>query len=222
MRFPRPPILAQDDIATVEFYLRRSSGPIADFEMLDGFFAALVIGPNLFSPFQFLPLLLGVSEDQGLAAMPDLAEAQDLLEQIQKHWNRLVTTFMEGEPLGLWLRDPEGPQGGRRWARGFMVAMDLDPDWDRLVRRRRHAPLFRAVLALAYEDVDDEALRMPPVSPAERQDLIGNIAVGLPELYAANRPGAVAPAPGRSRSPMRRKPGSTPRKKAAPRKRKRD
>lgn len=201
MTFPIPPRLTDADIALVESYLAKGGSPIQDFEMLDGFFAALVTGPEVVNPIGFLPTLIGADDPAIEPVIADLAEAQRLLEQVQNHWNRQVTTFMAGEPWGLWLREAEGPHQGRQWAEGFLIGMDQVDGWDRLTRRPEHGPLFYSVMTLANEASDDPELRPPPITPDAREAMLGAISYGLPELYAATRPGATGGGPSRGGSP---------------------
>jgi len=222
--FPQPPRLTDEDIALFESHLARGNGPIRDFEMLDGFFAALVTGPEFVSPITFLPALLGDPDEDGALPLPNWDETQEFLEQIQNHWNRQVTTFMAGEPWGLWLRDPEGPAAGRRWAEGFLLGVDQEDGWDRLARRLEHGHLFMAVMSLANEESPDPELRPGPISPADRDAMLGSISHGLPKLYAATRPGAVD-RPSMRRAGVRKataakpkRPGKTRKSPKAPRK----
>lgn len=216
MTYPVPPRLTDADIALFESHLQRGNGPIQDFEMLDGFFAALVTGPEFVSPIDFLPALLGAPGEDGAVPMPNWDEAQEFLEQVQNHWNRLVTTFMAGEPWGLWLRDHEGPTAGRRWAEGFMLGMDQEEGWGDLARRKEHGPLFLAVMTLADEESLDPELRPALLTPADRDAMLGAICEGLPLLYAATRPGAVGPPARRQRVKKAAKAKPAPRPKRRP------
>jgi uncharacterized protein len=204
---PIPPhaSLTADEIALVERQLVRARGPLRDFEMLDGFFAALVAGPELIMPSRYLPLLLGDPED--LAGKPaNLDEAQHFLDLVMRHWNSMVHAFIEGRPWRLHLNPANSRRKGQAWAQGFDTGAGMLTGWDRLSRVKSHRDLLGSVVWLANDGAPDHDRRSPPFTPELREDMLGAIASGLPLLYAATRPGATAGPARRPRTPARRKP----------------
>src|SRR5258708_6161167 len=99
-----------------------------NLEQLDGFLAALVCGPDLVLPSEYLPEILGddfVLEDK-LPAQPAL---QDFLSLIIRHWNVIADTlYSEDVYLPLLFEDENGISHANDWASGFLRGMDLRRD----------------------------------------------------------------------------------------------
>ena len=75
-----------------------------NLERLDGFLAALICGPNLVRPSEYLPRILG--ED---FVFEDTSVLQEFLSFIMRHWNTIVDTLNSGEIyLPLLLEDENG------------------------------------------------------------------------------------------------------------------
>ena len=193
MTFPRPTRLTPREIALVESHLIGGRGAVQNFEMLDGFFAALVTGPELVMPSRYLPLLLGDPDDPEVVPIANLKEAQRFLDLLMRHWNLQVTTFMAGEPWSLWLTSLDGDRTGQAWAKGFEIGAEMLAGWDRVTRGDTHVDLLGSVTWLANEDSPDPKLRPPAFAAGDREAMLGAIARGLPLLYAATRPGAGQP-----------------------------
>jgi len=86
-------IFAQNDPLTdAEFdrlgdFLKACTGGKAmNVEELDGFFAALVAGPDVVMPTEYLPELFG-GEMSDAHEFGSLAEANDILALLMRHWN---------------------------------------------------------------------------------------------------------------------------------------
>ena len=96
-----------------------------NLEQLDGFLAALICGPELVPPSEYLPVIWGdgmVLEDT-FTAQPVL---QDLLSLIMRHWNAIVDTLSSGDVfLPLLLRDDNGVSHANDWAKGFLRGLEV-------------------------------------------------------------------------------------------------
>jgi uncharacterized protein len=90
------------------------------FEELDGFFHALVIGPDLVLPSDYLPIILG--ED---FAYSTLEQTQQVMGLLQRHWNSIVERTSPGHQPSLWLEDHDNEPPGRLWASGFLTGVAL-------------------------------------------------------------------------------------------------
>lgn len=199
--FPIPPQLTADEMAFLDAVLEDGSGMIENFEMLDGFLAALVTGPELLMPSQYLPYLLGGPDGQGTRAAPlaDLAQAEQFLRLLMQHWNVQVTTFMEGRPWSLVV-DLDSPQTGRDWALGFSLGAELQNGWEGLSNISEI--LLGAVALLANEGTGRGKAKARRIAEEDREVMLDAIAHGLPRLYAETRPGARKP----RRRPVKRAP----------------
>ena len=116
-------------------FLRRLENPgRLTLEGLDGFFCALIAGPDLVMPSEYLPIVWGgelTDED----AFTSEAEANEILELLMRHWNAIIDDY-ETRRVYLPLFDAPDEHGvsGREWARGFMRGVAL--------RRREWSPMF--------------------------------------------------------------------------------
>src|SRR3954447_2405982 len=89
--------------------LNRFHGECAmNLEQLDGFFAALICGPDLIRPSEYLPEIWGGSEmadEEAFASQPQLKEFLDL---VMRHWNAIAETLQSGDVhLPLLLEDEQ-------------------------------------------------------------------------------------------------------------------
>src|SRR5665811_1598384 len=72
-----------------EFLDQCNGGQAMNIEELDGFFAALIIGPEVVSPSEYLPEIFG-GEMSDTAVFKDLDEANEILGLLMLHWNTIV------------------------------------------------------------------------------------------------------------------------------------
>lgn len=96
-----------------------------NLEQLDGFFAALIAGPDDVLPSEYLPEIWGdgmVNEDTFRAQ----AILQDFLSLVTRHWNAISQTLRLGNVYTpLLLEDDQGVARGNDWANGFLRGMEL-------------------------------------------------------------------------------------------------
>ncbi len=116
-------------------------------EMLDGFFTALVIGPELVMPSEYLPLIWG-EDDEG----PDWdspEQAEYVFGLLAKHWNAIAERRLadaEHRPI----IDTFGmAMPGEEWTEGFLRGIDMVAEaWDPLFDDRRVDHIVLSILAL--------------------------------------------------------------------------
>ena len=150
---PRP--LSDDELAAYDELLQRSSEQASmplSVEWLDGFSAALLAGPKLVMPSEYLPVLLG---EAGLDIFKGEDEVRLFMGTFQRRWNEIAHAL--GSPVDN-LTDPraytplmldwdslladlpeaeaaaignqETPGYGELWAAGFLFAMEYwEADW---------------------------------------------------------------------------------------------
>lgn len=115
---------------------------INDVEMLDGFLSALVVGPSLVLPSEYLPQVWG--EDP---QWPTVAEAEEAQSLVQALWNDIAgRASWRGDEASDELMplvalpadetlddDSKDDPIGALWALGFLRGRELRMDaWDRL------------------------------------------------------------------------------------------
>ena len=153
-----------------------------NLEQLDGFLAALICGPELVPPSQYLPKIWG---DQ--TVFEDTSSAQVFMSLLMRHWNAIADTFNSGEVyLPLLLEDESGITHGNDWANGFLRGMEFGKDdWALLSDDEDHGGLLVAIFALANENNPDPEMRpyKDPISADLRDTLITGAAAGTMQIY---------------------------------------
>jgi uncharacterized protein len=91
-------------------------------EQLDGFFAALIAGPETVMPSEYYREVFG-GQMADACEFGSLGEANEILGLMMRHWNTIASALHKGEVyLPLLLEDADGMAHGNDWARGFMRA----------------------------------------------------------------------------------------------------
>jgi uncharacterized protein len=156
-------------------------------EMLDGFFAALICGPGLARPSEYLRMIWGGERIGGEKGWRDEAEMQESLELLMRHWNSVAGVLHSGEPfLPYLLEDDAGIAHANDWAQGFLKGMELRrEDWAELLDDEGHGGLLVPIFALANEHHPDPEMRpyKEPMSTQRREQLIVGAAASVPGIY---------------------------------------
>jgi uncharacterized protein len=159
-------------------------GRVMNVEALDGFFSALVAGPDIVMPSEYLPEVFG-SETPESHQFESLEEAQDILGLMMRHWNDIAGTLLKGEVhLPLLTEDENGFARGNDWARGFIRGTYMRHDcWAELLADEDHGGCMIPMLALYHEHDENLAMRPEPLGPEQREKLIESMASGLVVAY---------------------------------------
>lgn len=202
MRSPPATPLTDDELDRLDAWLDAAAGPITDAEALDGFLVALVIGPDLVLPSQYLQLVFGAGkegeEDAGVV-FQNMAEAQDALNLVQRHWNRIADTLARNKYWLPLVTDVEEDLPGKAWAHGFLTGVDLSrKSWKSFINDDDLAGPLVPIYMLAHEDDPDPELRPPPITPELRNELIIALSGAITSMhrhFLKQRRGTTAPPP---------------------------
>lgn len=155
-----------------------------NLETIDGYFAALICGPDMVLPSEYLPKIWG--ED---VVFNSNEEAADITDLLMRHWNVIAA-----ELLGT-LKQPnvylpvlfEGDDGIARandWAQGFMRGVRTRPSsWSELVESDEHGGLLIPMMVLDHEDDSDLTTRSPPITPEKREELLSIMIASVTGIY---------------------------------------
>lgn len=199
--------LDEGELDILERFLAQAGGKILSLEMLDGFFGALIAGPELVLPSRYLPHVIGDADDPEAPGFASMEEAQAILSLLTRHWNDLAGTLATGGLWSLVVADEEADHPGHEWAFGFLLGIDLTRDaWLPWLNDDERAGPIVPIFMLAYEDHPDPTLRSPAISPELREDLLLRITAGLTVMHRDFR----EPAPTKPLPPRR---GKAPRRK---------
>lgn len=167
-----------------QFLKNCKDGKAMNIEEMDGFFAAVVAGPEIVMPSEYLPEVFG-SKTEEAHQFETLEEANEILGLIMRHWNDIAGTLSKGEVhLPLLLEDENGAEHGNDWARGFMQGTRLRHDgWAELLADDDHGGCMIPMLMLYHEHDEDPAMRPKPIGSEQREKVIESMAAGLVAAY---------------------------------------
>jgi len=188
--FASPDPLTEAEFAKLDSFLRSIKNCRAmSLEEMDGFFTALICGPEMVSPSECLPYVWG-NELSNDGVFQSLEEAQKVLNLALRHWNTIAGTLDKGRVyIPFLLEDEDGMAQGNDWAKGFLRGMGLRRgSWSELVKDERHGGSLVPIFMLAYEHNSDPKLRPPPISRKKRKDILTHLAAGIPVIYEYFRP----------------------------------
>ena len=151
------------------------------FEMMDGFFAALICSPEPAEPDDCLSDVWG---DDHVFESEDQALHYSTLAI--RHWNGIDAQLRADEGfVPVFLDTGEGYRGNE-WAIGFMMGIQNNEEsWEDFIDDVG-SKLLEPILLLAHETAPDEQLRPGPFNPVQRQDLLNAVAACVPLIYSYN------------------------------------
>ncbi len=167
-----------------EFLKGGKGGRAMNIEVLDGFFAALIAGPQNVMPSEYYTQVFG-GEMSDACEFASLDEANEILGLMMRHWNEIAGTLNKDEVYGpILLQDENGVFHGNDWAHGFMRGMGMRHDgWVELVDDEQHGGCLIPMMMLHHEHDEDPEMRPEPISPEQREDVIVHMAAGLLQAY---------------------------------------
>jgi uncharacterized protein len=159
-------------------------GKAMNVEMLDGFFAALIAGPETVMPSEYNREVFG-GEMSETCEFSSLDEAKEILGLMMRQWNTIAGTLLKGEVyVPLLKQDENGVAHGNDQAQGFMRGMHMRHDgWAELMDDEEHGGCLVPMMMLYHEHDEDPKMRPKPISPEQREDVIAHMAAGLVGAY---------------------------------------
>ena len=177
--------LTESELDHLGRFLKNCKGSKAmNLEELDGFFAALIAGPEIVTPSEYMPEVLG-SETPETHQFESLEEAKEILGLMMRHWNDIAGTLSNGKVYFPLLQlDKNGEQHGNDWARGFIRGTRMRQDgWVELLADDDHGGCMISMMMLYHEHDEDPSMRPKPIGPEQREKVISSLAAGLVEAY---------------------------------------
>jgi uncharacterized protein len=167
-----------------DFLKRCKGGKAMNLEELDGFFAALIAAPETVMPSEYNREVFG-GEMSEVVEFSGLDEAQEILNLMMRHWNKIASTLYKGEiHVPLICEDEKGELHGNDWARGFMRGMQMRHDaWSELINDEKYGGSLTPMMMLYHEHDEDPEMRPDPITPDKREQVIAFMAAGLMNAY---------------------------------------
>jgi uncharacterized protein len=183
--FTQPKPLTDAELDRLGDFLKSCKGGRAmNLEELDGFFAALIASPEIVMPSEYNREVFGGEMSQ-VVEFSGLDEAQEILNLMMRHWNKIASTLYKGEiHVPLICEDEKGELHGNDWARGFMRGMQMRHDgWAELINDEKYGGSLTPMMMLYHEHHEDPEMRPDPITPDKREQVIAFMAAGLMNAY---------------------------------------
>jgi uncharacterized protein len=183
--FTQPEPLTDAELDRLGDFLKGCKGGRAmNVEALDGFFAALIAGPETVMTSEYYGEVFG-GEMSDTCEFGSLDEANEILGLMMRHWNTIASTLFKSEVyVPLLLEDNNGVVPGNDWANGFMRGMHMRHDgWAELMDDEEHGGCLVPMMMLFHEHDEDPKMRPKPISPEQREKAILHMAAGLLGAY---------------------------------------
>jgi uncharacterized protein len=179
-----------------DFLKSCKGGRAMNVEQLDGFFAALIAGPEMVMPSEYYREVFG-GEMSDTCNFANLNEANEILGLLMRHWNTIAGTLSKDEVYApLLLQDENGVAHGNDWANGFMRGSRMRHDgWLELVNDDEQGGCVIPIFMLYHEHDPDPKMRPKPISAEQREKVIVHVTAGLLQAYRyfrAQRQGVTA------------------------------
>lgn len=173
--------LTDAELDTLKAFLARMPGGFG-LERLDGFFAALIAGPALIMPSEYLPVIWGregLPED----AFESEEDVQAFLQLLIRHWNSISDSLdRDGIHLPLVFERDDRRPVGEDWARGFMDGVNMRrSSWAELILDEDEGG---AILPMAVMSGEVEP-KWPKsrLSEKKQNDMLALMGAGLARIY---------------------------------------
>ncbi|MBX6393000.1 MAG: UPF0149 family protein [Burkholderiales bacterium] len=189
-------------------------------EMVDGYFAAIIAGPEHPPASEYLPRVYGFEPGDETPPFEDAEKSARIAELLQRHWRTMAAQLfrlLEKDEVyvPIMAEDEEGNALGNEWAAGFLIGTELRPHaWQELYEDDSRDGLLAPMLQLAHEHDPDPERRTPPISPQRRAALLDEMAWNVTLInryYADHRLTG-----GKPREPFRREGGKVGRNDPCP------
>jgi uncharacterized protein len=150
-------------------FLESMQAPITamPFEMLDGLFTALVIGPETVLPSQYLPEVWGTDDGSG-PEWDSIEQAKYFMNLLMKHWNAIAARRNADAPHHPFILPLGDETIGQSWAQGFMAGVELSlAGWKPMFKDKRAGELIMSIVALDRDNPEFPEQRVTPIVRAE-------------------------------------------------------
>ena len=172
--------LTNPDYRVLATFLAKCSGVTPNLEALDGLFCALIVGPDVVLPSEYLPLVLGPD-----SRFDDLEAVNRVLPLLMRHWNTIAQTLGRNEVYDLYLlkQTPQG-RAGADWADAFMRGVELRYElWRDLIESKEHGEAILPMMYLAQEKDSELEPLLKPMPRMTRNELLAKMTIGLAGIH---------------------------------------
>jgi uncharacterized protein len=173
--------LKEAEIRLLDEFLDSIDGAMS-LEEHNGFFCALICGPDPVMPKEYLPHVFGGK----LFDFSSAAYASKIMGLLLQIWNHIADTLQRDELyFPLMFEDERGKCQGNEWADGFMLGVKLRLEsWSGLIKDEENWGLIAPIMALHLEH-DDDPERRPAksINNDEREEIITEMIACNLDIY---------------------------------------
>jgi uncharacterized protein len=157
---------------------------VMNLEELDGFFSALIAGPESVLPSEYNREVFG-GEMSEAVAFASLDDAQEIMNLMMRHRNTIAGALSKDEiHVPLILEDETGDRKGNDWALGFARGMEMRHEgWSEFVNDEQHRGCLVPMILLCLEHEKDPKMHPHPITLEKLEQIIARLAVGLQGAY---------------------------------------
>lgn len=183
--------LSNDEMDELDHFLMSdaTSDEAMMLDCLDGFLTAIVSGPVMLIPSEWLPHVWGPTE-QDAPTFDTLEQAERITDLIMRQLNGIIWSLQqdpdEFEPVfdtTVYPDDPHEYINGEMWAHGYMTGIELQRQtWKAFFDEPSSADVLRPIYLLGADEVtpEEEALTE---TPAHREKLSVQIPGSVAWIY---------------------------------------
>lgn len=190
--------LTEDEVDWLGGFLTSSQVPDTGMglEMVDGFFSALIAGPDVVRSSAYLDAIWGGVEREA-PAFDTKEQAEYVMGLLMRRWNAMAEGIMIGDPAPALIMDFGDTLTGQDWADGFLLGLDYHESLAASGKIEKHTDrLIEPILALAGPEVYGSR-----ILASRREKILDDLPDIILRCAAAWRPNAVtAPTPAPVRS----------------------
>lgn len=151
--------LSADEVAELQAFLERDDlhGKAMNVAMLEGYCAALVIGPVTVMPSQWLAWMWDTEDGETSPEFASMEQASRITGLVMRHYNSVARAFAMFPPgfVPLYRRDPRW--SARDWCAGFLLGLDFaEEQW--LTLQREQLAWFTPFVMLGDDEMHEEAV----------------------------------------------------------------
>ena len=177
---PKQPGLSDEAIDMVQNYLDTIPNAM-NFEHIDGFFCALICGPEPVPAHEYLPYIFG-------GEMPRFSsqkQANDIMAALSEHWDHIDKCLQKGTVYYPFLyADKDDKCSANDWADAFMLGVQLrEAGWADLINDSIEDPLLDQIIALRNEISDLREGKGHTISGQDRENMVKGIVLKLQLMY---------------------------------------
>jgi uncharacterized protein len=185
------PALSDEEMDELDSFLMSdaTSNEVMMLDCLDGFLTAIVSGPVMLKPDEWLPRVWGPTTVDA-PTFDTSAQAEKITTLMTRHLNAIIWNLHQDpehfEPvfdLNVYMDDEREYVDGEMWAHGYMTAINMYRDsWKALFESKHAAEVLRPIYLLGAAEVTPEEEELVK-TPLQREELSKLIPASVGWIY---------------------------------------